>query len=119
MPHPSCRPSTFRVRPRRDRLFRFASQAESAIGHRVSRQIKLRKREGPPRPFYLRLANVCCWQCAPKARIISGGRFHPESCRLIRKLTSGLCGQLHGLEPRDKGRLGRLSDPAGRNASEA
>ena len=23
------------------------------------------------------------WQCAPKARIISGGRFHPESCRLI------------------------------------
>jgi hypothetical protein len=24
------------------------------------------------------------WLCAPKARIISGGRFHPESCRLIR-----------------------------------
>ncbi len=23
------------------------------------------------------------WQCAPKARITSGGRFHPESCRLI------------------------------------
>jgi len=22
-------------------------------------------------------------QCAPKARITSGGRFHPESCRLI------------------------------------
>ena len=22
-------------------------------------------------------------QCAPKARTISGGRFHPESCRLI------------------------------------
>ena len=41
---------------------------------------------------------VCCgayvasWQCAPKARIISGGRFHPESCRLIWKLTSGSAG---------------------------
>ena len=23
------------------------------------------------------------WQCAPKARITSGGRVHPESCRLI------------------------------------
>jgi len=22
-------------------------------------------------------------QCAPKARVTSGGRFHPESCRLI------------------------------------
>src|SRR3974390_1580826 len=29
-------------------------------------------------------AQVRCWQCAPKARIISGGRIHPESCRLIR-----------------------------------
>ena len=28
--------------------------------------------------------NVAYWPCAPKARIISGGRFHPESCRLIR-----------------------------------
>jgi hypothetical protein len=27
---------------------------------------------------------VSNWQCAPKARIISGGRIHPESCRLIR-----------------------------------
>jgi di/tricarboxylate transporter len=27
--------------------------------------------------------NVNQWQCAPKARITSGGRFHPESCRLI------------------------------------
>src|SRR5450759_5864239 len=26
---------------------------------------------------------VAYWQCAPKARITSGGRFHPESCRLI------------------------------------
>jgi hypothetical protein len=22
------------------------------------------------------------WQCAPKAQIISGGGFHPDSCRL-------------------------------------
>ena len=29
-------------------------------------------------------AYVAYWQCAPKARIISGGRIHPESCRLIR-----------------------------------
>jgi hypothetical protein len=29
-------------------------------------------------------AYVAYWQCAPKARIISGGGFHPESCRLIR-----------------------------------
>ncbi len=36
--------------------------------------------------------NVRIWQCAPKARIISGGRFHPESCRLIWKLTSGSAG---------------------------
>jgi hypothetical protein len=27
--------------------------------------------------------DVSSWQCAPKARITSGGRFHPESCRLI------------------------------------
>ena len=29
-------------------------------------------------------AHVRNWQCAPKARIISGGGIHPESCRLIR-----------------------------------
>ena len=45
--------------------------------------------------------------------------FHPESCRLIWKLTSGLDGQPAGPKPRDKGRLGRPSDPAGRNVSEA
>jgi hypothetical protein len=28
-------------------------------------------------------ADVRIWQCAPKARITNGGRFHPESCRLI------------------------------------
>jgi hypothetical protein len=27
--------------------------------------------------------NVRVWQCAPKARITSGGGIHPESCRLI------------------------------------
>jgi protease II len=26
---------------------------------------------------------VLYWRCAPKARITSGGRIHPESCRLI------------------------------------
>jgi hypothetical protein len=26
---------------------------------------------------------VLRWQCAPKARITSGGGFHPESCRLV------------------------------------
>jgi hypothetical protein len=31
---------------------------------------------------------------------------------------SGTAGQLAGPKPRDKGRLGRSSDPAGRNASE-
>jgi hypothetical protein len=30
------------------------------------------------------MAWVWTWQCAPKARIISGGRIHPESCRLFR-----------------------------------
>jgi hypothetical protein len=38
------------------------------------------------------LSHVGSWQCAPKARIISGGGFHPDSCRLIRKLASGLVG---------------------------
>ncbi|WP_294537485.1 hypothetical protein [uncultured Rhodoblastus sp.] len=31
--------------------------------------------------FFLLLAHLI--QCAPTARITSGGRFHPESCRLI------------------------------------
>jgi hypothetical protein len=38
-------------------------------------------RENPS--FSLLTAYVRSWQCAPKARITSGGRFHPESCRLI------------------------------------
>src|SRR3954447_11507649 len=57
-------------------------------------------------------------ECASTARIIYGGRFHPESCRLIRKLTSGLAGRPAGSKPRDKGRLGRPSDPTGRSVSE-
>jgi hypothetical protein len=40
-------------------------------------------------PFYVYVSR---WLCAPKARIISGGGFHPESCRLIWKLTSGSVG---------------------------
>src|SRR6266702_2463313 len=78
-------------------------------------------RRGTPRfsVFEMVPRNVGSWQCAPKARITSGGGFHPDSCRLIRELTSGSAGQPEGLEPRDKGGLGRLSDPAGRNASEA
>jgi hypothetical protein len=49
-------------------------------------------------------------------------QWEEETTRAIvdwaRKLTSGFGGQPPGLKPRDKGRLGRLSDPAGRNASE-
>ena len=49
-------------------------------------------------------------------------QWEEETTRVIvdwaRKLTSGFGGQPPGLKPRDKGRLGRLSDPAGRNASE-
>ena len=37
---------------------------------------------------------------------------------MIRKLTSGAAGRLASSKPRDKGRLGRPSDPTGRNASE-
>lgn len=32
----------------------------------------------------VRSAHLCqAFRCAPKARVTSGGRFHPESCRLI------------------------------------
>src|SRR5215467_7319050 len=58
-------------------------------------------------------------KCAPKARITCGGRIHPETCRLVWRLTSGSAGQPEGLEPRDKGRFCRQGDPAGRNASKA
>ena len=57
---------------------------------------------------------------APRWRVLSGGgRIHPENCRLLWSLTSVLAGQLAGSKPRDEGRLGRLSDPTGRNVSEA
>ena len=39
-------------------------------------------------PFGLRRGQ----ECASKARITYGGRFHPDSCRLIWKLTSGSAG---------------------------
>ena len=32
---------------------------------------------------YAELKVAALSQCAPKARITSGGRYHPESCRLI------------------------------------
>ena len=40
-------------------------------------------------------------------------------CGFERRLTSGSVGQPAGSKPRDKGRLGRLSNPMGRNVSEA
>src|SRR4029078_12516344 len=72
------------------------------------------KKGGFARSFGLRRGQ----ECASKARVTYGGRFHPDSCRLIWKLTSGSAGQPAGSEARDKGRLGRSSDPAGCNASE-
>ena len=39
--------------------------------------------DGENRVFLVKHSYVSGWQCAPKARITSGGRFHPESCRLI------------------------------------
>src|SRR5882762_1361944 len=57
--------------------------------------------------------------CAPRARTISEGGSHPDKCRLVRKLAGGTAGQLAGAEPCDKGGLGLLSDPMGRNKSEA
>jgi len=74
--------------------------------------------EGKRDTFSSVTAPVLDSTCASKARVTYGGRFHPESCRLIWKLTSGSAGQLAASKPRDKGRLGRSSDPAGRNASE-
>jgi hypothetical protein len=42
--------------------------------------------------------DVSSWQCAPKARIISGGGFQPDSCRL---------------NPEAGERLGRVTDWVG------
>src|SRR3954463_6179314 len=79
-----------------------------------SQSVKGAEKGGLHRPAGLRRGQ----ECASTARIIYGGRFHPESCRLIRKLTSGFAGETAGSKPRDKGRLGRPSDPTGRNLSE-
>src|SRR4051794_467847 len=46
-------------------------------------------------------------------------RVPPGELSIAPVADDGLVGQLTGLEPRDKGRLGRLSNPAGRNAREA
>ena len=42
------------------------------------RAVELLEQRGVPKA----LAHLI--QCAPKARTTSGGRFHPESCRLFR-----------------------------------
>ena len=39
---------------------------------------------GAARELMLHEIRQTSWQSAPKARITSGGRFHTESCRLIR-----------------------------------
>jgi hypothetical protein len=65
-------------------------------------------------------AEFCSWFVwfVPMARIAGRGRVDPENCRGIRWPTSGSIGRPARPEPRDKGRLGRLSDPASRRASE-
>ncbi len=40
-----------------------------------------RHRDMPHCGEILGTANVAFWQCAPKARITSGGGFHTDSCR--------------------------------------
>jgi len=50
---------------------REALQTEFAKLHRANKRLRFRQ------------------ECASKARIIERGGFHPESCRLIGKLTSG------------------------------
>ena len=44
---------------------------------------------------------------------------HPDNCRLVRKLAGGSVGELAGSEHCDEGSLRLLSDPMGRNKSEA
>ena len=45
-------------------------------------------------------AYVIPYRCAPKARITSGGRFHPESCRLIAFALSANAVIMLGLDSR-------------------
>jgi hypothetical protein len=63
-------------------------------------------------------ADVVPWPCAPKARITSGGRFHPEiygpAVRCKRK-SNGRYGPRHDEEPHRRS----LPDGAGRIAHAA
>ena len=61
---------------------------------------------------------IAALTCATKARITSGGRFHPENGWLAPVADRRLDQVTGGPKPRDKGRLGRSSDLTGRNASE-
>ncbi len=56
--------------------------------HRSQTAKGAQKGGGLARSFGLRRGQ----ECASKARVTYGGRFHPDSCRLIWKLTSGSAG---------------------------
>jgi hypothetical protein len=77
-----------------------------------------RSRQLPGRKLTTHNLCTALW-CASKAVSLVEEDSTQRVCRLIWKLTSGLDEQSDGPEPRDKGRLGRLSDPAACNASEA
>jgi hypothetical protein len=62
-----------------DDKFAGAARARGARRDHLGQRVCGLFRSGPGDPW-----NVGLWQCAPKARIISGGGIHPESCRLIR-----------------------------------
>ena len=54
-----------------------------------------------------------------QGRVAGGGRLHLDSSRFGRVADRQLIRVIGGLKPCDKGRLGRLSESAGRNVSEA
>src|SRR5262249_17251659 len=67
----------------------------SLVTNRMIFLLQILQRPYPPLPGGTRVmsaggdqgkeaAHVRCTSCAPKARTINGGRFHPESCRLVR-----------------------------------
>src|SRR3954447_6189651 len=60
-------------------------RSNSVTGSLAPRQNRSPCRPHPPYPFH---PSGCAaqmeTQCAPTARITSGGGFHPESCRLLR-----------------------------------
>jgi hypothetical protein len=67
-------------------------------------------------------ADVVPWPCAPKARIISGGRFHPEiygpAVRCRRNVSNGRYGPRHEEEPHRRSVNKRLTkDEARRKAA--